>query len=147
MRGLPLGSAFAALIIGTVAWASTDAIATRKAVMKEYGASMGALAKMAKGEAPFDADAAHLALRTLYERSADIPALFPAGTESGGDTEAGPAIWSNPSGFAEKAEAMNAAAATLIATPIENVDGVRAAIGALGPTCQGCHEGFRVKKS
>lgn len=146
-RAVFVGTVGAVLIAATATWAAMDPIATRKAVMKNNGAAIGALVAMAKGEAEFDARVANIAVRTLYNGSADIPALFPAGTESGGETEALPAIWSDAAGFAAKAEAMNAAAAQLIATPIENLDGVRAAVGALGQTCQGCHETFRMKKS
>lgn len=146
-RAVFVGMVGAVLIAATATWAAMDPIATRKAVMKNNGAAIGALVAMAKGEAEFDARAANLAVRTLYNGSAAIPALFPAGTESGGETEALPAIWSDAAGFAEKAQAMNAAAAQLIATPIEDLDGVRAAVGALGQTCQGCHETFRMKKS
>ncbi|TCT04128.1 cytochrome c556 [Tepidamorphus gemmatus] len=145
-RAVFVGTALAVLIAATATWAAMDPIATRKAVMKNNGAAMGALAAMAKGEAEFDARVANLAVRTLYNGSADIPGLFPPGTETGGDTEALPAIWSDAAGFAAKAEAMNAAAAKLIANPIEDLAGVQAALGALGQTCQGCHETYRMKK-
>ena len=52
-----------------VSAASADAIADRKALMKERGGIVGGLSKVAKGETPFDA-AAVLALSTAWFCSA-----------------------------------------------------------------------------
>ncbi len=126
--------------------AAMDPIAERKAVMKNNGAAIGTLAKMAKGEAPFEAGAANLAVRVLYNGSAGFTALFPAGSETGGETEASPKIWEDMAGFKAKDVALEEAAAGVMATPIADLDGVKAALGAIGKNCQGCHETFRVKK-
>ncbi|MCT8971276.1 c-type cytochrome [Microbaculum marinisediminis] len=145
-RVLFAGTAIAVLSVGAVAWAAMDPIATRQAVMKNNGAAMGTLVKMAKGEAPFEASGANLAARVIFNSTVGFTTLFPAGSETGGDTEASPKIWEDMAGFEAKDAAMQEAAAAIIATPITDLDGVKAAVGALGKTCQGCHETYRIKK-
>jgi len=145
-RLLFAGTAIVVMTAAAASWAAMDPTATRKAVMKNNGAAMGALVKMAKGEAPFEANAANLAVRVLYNGSIGYTGLFPAGTETGGDTEASPKIWEDMAGFEAKSEALSAATAAVIATPITDLDGVKAALGAIGKTCQGCHETYRIKK-
>ena len=140
------GATIAVLSATAVSWAAMDPIATRQAVMKDNGAAIGTLAKMAKGEMDFDATAANLSIRVLYSGAAGFASLFPPGSETGGDTEASPKIWEDMAGFEAKNDDLLNAAASIKATPIADLDGVRAALGALGKTCQGCHETFRVKK-
>jgi cytochrome c556 len=145
-RVLFAGTALAVLTASAVAWAAMDPIATRQAVMKNNGAAIGTLAKMAKGEAPFDAAAANLAVRVIFNGAVGFSDLFPAGTETGGETKASPKIWEDMAGFKAKDAELVDAAATVMATPITDVDGVKAALGTLGKACQGCHETYRVKK-
>lgn len=123
-----------------------DPIATRQMVMKNNGAAIGTLAKMAKGEEEFNATAANLAVRLLWDSQVGFTALFPAGSETGGDTTASPKIWEDMAGFEAKSAALQEVSASLIATPITDLDGVKAALGKLGPACQGCHETYRIKK-
>lgn len=138
------GTAIAVLTAGAVAWAAMDPIATRQMVMKNNGAAIGALSKMAKGEEEFNATAANLAVRVLWDSQVGFPALFPAGTETGGDTKASPKIWEDMAGFEAKSAEVQETVAKFVATPITDLDGVKAALGAIGPACQGCHEAYRV---
>ncbi|MEJ8571365.1 c-type cytochrome [Microbaculum marinum] len=146
-RLLFVGTTVAVLATGAVAWAAMDPIAKRQMVMKNNGAAVGTLAKMAKGEMPFDAGAANLAVRVLYNGSAGFTSLFPEGTQTGGDTEASPKIWEDMAGFQAKDDALAEAAAGIIANPISDLDGVKAALGTIGQTCQGCHETYRQKNN
>ena len=127
--------------------ASEDPIASRQAMMKNTGASIGAIAKMAKGEAEFDATAANLAIRAINNSAIGIVHLFPAGSETGMDTEAAPKIWEDMAGFVEKAKAMEDVTADAIAFPAASLDDLKEQLGKLGGTCKGCHEGYRIKKS
>ena len=72
-------SAFAAVVIfalGTTAVSSQqDPIAARKAIMKSNGQAAGALAKMIKGEAPFDLPTAKKAFATFEDAAAKMPGL------------------------------------------------------------------------
>ena len=127
--------------------ASDDPIASRQAMMKNTGASIGAIVKMAKGEAEFDALAANLAIRAMNNTAIGIVHLFPAGSETGMDTEAAPKIWEDMAGFVEKAKAMEDATAKAIAAPAASLDELKAQLGEIGGTCKGCHETYRIKKS
>ncbi len=146
-RVLFAATAVTALTAAAVSWAAMDPIATRQAVMKNNGAAIGTLAAMAKGEAPFDAAAANLAVKVIFNGAVGFSDLFPAGTETGGETEASPKIWEAMDDFKAKDAALVEAAAGVMATPIADLDGVKAALGALGKNCQGCHETYRLKKS
>ena len=92
--------ALSALAFATSA-VQADAIADRKALMKERGQIVGGLSKMAKGETPFDAAAVTTQLAALNANAEkfNIEVLFPAGSETGGETTAAPAIWSDTAGF------------------------------------------------
>jgi cytochrome c556 len=81
--------------------AQQDPIAARKALMKANGQSAGALAKMVKGEAPFDADAAKKSFATFEDAAAKMPNLFPDNSKTGGETAAAPKIWEDTADFSE----------------------------------------------
>src|SRR5262249_32375190 len=108
MRKLVLAISTVALAVSA---AYADPIADRKAIMKERGGLAGNLAKMAKGETPFDAAAVLTALQGLKanDEKLDIDALFPAGSDKG-DTKASPQIWQDMAGF--KADEAKLTAAT-----------------------------------
>ncbi|ODT32089.1 MAG: cytochrome C556, partial [Kaistia sp. SCN 65-12] len=81
--------------------ASADPISDRQAAMKERGKIVGTLSKMVKGEQDFDAALVLSSLQTLQENAEkfDVDALFPAGTETGGDTTVSPKVWEDMAGF------------------------------------------------
>ena len=54
---------------------------------------------MMKGEAEFNAVAAELILRTMNTAALGFDELFPAGSETGGETTASPKIWEDRAGF------------------------------------------------
>ena len=89
-------SAFAAVVIlalGTTAVSSQqDPIAARKAMMKSNGQAAGSLAKMVKGEAPFDLPTAQKAFATFEDAAVKMPALFPDNSKIGGETTAAPSV-------------------------------------------------------
>ena len=92
------------LVITSLALASSaafvDAIADRKALMKERGGLVGQLSKVTKGEEPFDAAKVLAALTALQANGEkfDVALLFPAGSNQG-DTKALPKIWEDAAGF------------------------------------------------
>ena len=131
----------------TVASANDDPIATRKAMMKNVGASIGVMGKMAKGEAEFDATQANLAMRAINNAAIGFVHLVPEGSESGGETEAAPKIWEDMVGFIAKSRDMEEVTADAIAFPAGSLDEMREQLGKLGATCKACHEGYRIKKS
>lgn len=91
-----LTSTFAAF---SVFGAQADAIADRKAKMKEIGKNLGIIGKMVKGETAFDGAAALAAYNAMGTAGTGFVELFPEGSETGGKTTASPKIWSDRAGF------------------------------------------------
>lgn len=138
--------AVAALALATTA-AFADVIADRQAVMKENARDVGILVKMVKGETPFDAAAVLAALTALNTnvQKIDVAASFPVGSDKG-DTTASPKIWEDPVGFQAQVDKFKAVTAAAVANPAQDLDALKAQVGAIGQTCGTCHEAFRVKK-
>ena len=136
------------LLISSLALASSaafaDPIADRKALMKERGGLVGGLVKVTKGEEAFDAAMvlAALAALTANGEKFDVAVLFPAGSDQG-DTKALPKIWEDTAGFEAAEDKFEAATAAAIAAAPQDVDALKAQVGAIGQACAGCHEAFR----
>lgn len=145
MRTLILAIAALALT-GSTAFA--DPIADRKALMKERGKLVGTLAPMVKGEKPFDAAVATAALKGLSENAQkfDADVLFPAGSETGGETAALPAIWQEMPAFKAAAEKFRVDVAAAVAANPQDLDALKTQFNAVTTNCGACHEKFRMKK-
>ena len=135
-----------AIVAATSVGAADDPIASRQAIMKNVGASMGALGKMSKGALEFDAGTAQFALRVINTASFGAGELFPEGSETGGETEASPKIWSDRAGFNDEIVKFQTATSAAVASPPESKEDLGAVLGQVGGNCKSCHEGFRVKK-
>jgi len=120
----------------------------RQAAMTLQGKYMGPLGAMAQGKAPYNAD-------TVAFNSAMLDALSrmpwdgfaPASKDATVKTAALPAIWSEPAKFQEAQDNFQKAVQALVAVSRggdENAQ--KAAIGAVGKTCGGCHQNFREKQ-
>ncbi len=145
MKKLFLGVAAVAMMVAGVAHA--DAIADRKAVMKmKVGASMGVLGKTAKGEMDFDAAAVLAAFTTMREGAGGFGDLFPAGSETGGETTASPKIWEDMEGFKAKLAKFTGDLDSAITAAPADKDAFMAAFGPVAGNCQSCHEAYRVMK-
>lgn len=125
---------------------ATDPVTLRITEMKQVGAAIGTLAAMAKQERPFDADLAHMSLRVMLSAASGYGALFPEGSETGHDTRAAPAIWSDRAGFDKALAEFLAAADAAVQAPPTELAALGPTLQSLGRTCQSCHEGYRVKK-
>ncbi|THV23211.1 c-type cytochrome [Peteryoungia ipomoeae] len=142
-----LVAAATALCLGvTAAIAAGEPQVVRQEEMKKVGGAMGAIGAIAKGEKPYDAAAIQAALTTLAEVGKTFPDHFPAGSETGMESEAAPAIWANMDDFkAKSAKLAEVAEAQLAAMPAD-----QAAVGetmkAVGATCGDCHQTYRLKK-
>jgi cytochrome c556 len=141
------------IAISTLALAASaafaDPIADRQAVMKERGKIVGGLVKMIKGEQEFDAASVQTALQALEANShkLDIEAMFPAGSDTGGDTTASPKIWEDMNGFKADNEKYVADVKAAAAAPAKDLDALKAQVGTIGNDCGTCHKAFRIKKS
>lgn len=144
-------SLIAAALIGAAglapALAADEPQVVRQEMMKKVGGATGAMAKMVKGEADFDAAAALAALTTISEVAATYGDFFPEGSDTGFETEAAPAIWSDREGFNEKLAQFKADADAGVAAAPADLDGLKAVFGPLTKNCGACHEDYRLKKS
>jgi cytochrome c556 len=129
--------------------AGADPIADRQALMKDQGKAVGSLAPIAKGEKPFDAAAVLTALTKLNDdaQKIDPAVLFPAGTETGGDTTASPKIWEDNAGFVAAVNKYKADVAAAVASKPQDLDSFKVAFGQVTQNCGACHQAFRIKKN
>ena len=116
----------------------------REALMKQNGAAMGLLGKMAKGAVPFDAAKVKTALQTFSDVGKAFPAEFPAGSEND-DKAASPKIWANMDDFKAKAAKLTADADAALKAPPADVAALGAALGTIGANCGGCHQAYKLK--
>jgi cytochrome c556 len=124
--------------------AFADPIADRKALMKERGGIVGQLSKVTKGEEAFDAAKVLASLTALHANAEkfDVDALFPAGSDQG-DTRALPKIWEDMAGFKTEAEKFETVTAEAVAAAPQDVEALKAQVGAIGQACGTCHEAYR----
>ncbi len=132
-------------VIGVTSAAFAGPIEDRQANMKAVGKAMGALAAIAKKEAPFDAAVVNTNATTLANNVKESKAHFPEGSETGDkETWAKAEIWQNKADFEAKADKSVEAAMQMAAVTEEANFG--AALGALGATCKACHQDYRRPK-
>ena len=129
------------MTIGATATEAADS--ARTMFMKKIGGNMGAIKKVAKGEAKPTAALVNNA-RQIETLGAVILAVFPKNSQGG---RAKPEIWSQPDKFAAAAKALQGATPGLVAA-VQTLDPAKIgkALGAVGKTCGGCHKPFREKK-
>ena len=140
-------AALAAVAFGaTAVVAQQDPIAARKALMKSNGQAAGALAKMVKGDEPFDLATVKKSFATFEDAAAKMPALYPDKSKTGGETSAAPKIWEDMADFKAKFVKFGEDAKAADAS-VKDLDSLKAAMSGLGKNCGGCHEVYRIKKS
>ena len=111
--------------------------------MKTMAADLKKLGLMARGVTPFDAANANAALLSLKTENDRIPALFaPAATDP--KSEARPAVWTDPAGFAQRTAEMGQA---LDAMTTSSASQIAASLRNVGAACSACHEAYRVRKT
>ena len=120
----------------------------RQAAMTLQGKYFGPMAGMASGKVPYNAD-------TVAFNSAMLDALsrmpwdgFAESSKGAGvKTAALPAIWSEPAKFKEAQDNLQNAVQALVKVSRGGDETTqKAAIGAVGKTCGGCHQNFREKQ-
>ncbi len=152
MRKLTGVTAALALLVAPVAALAqatgVKAIEARQANFKALARAFKTINDELKGARP-SVDVLRRAAAELSVAAQRIPGGFPAGSgpETGAKTEALAAIWTNRAGFTEAANRNIAAARALEAAAASgDLARIRAATDAVGPTCKGCHDSFRLKK-
>ncbi len=123
-----------------------DLVEQRQARMKALGGAMKTLSTFSKGEAEA-ADAAK-AGGVLAAAGRAMPGWWPRGTAIGvGDSEAKPVIWTDAAGFGQRMAAFRTASVQMdAAARTGDAAQVGAAMRAVGGSCKGCHDAFRIEK-
>lgn len=116
----------------------------RQSALSLMGWYFGSLGPVAKGEKPFNKEEATKAT-ALVATLAKLPYdSFVAGTESIGNTEALPAVWSNNAKFKELATKLGTETDTLAKIAAAGDEaGFKKQFGVVGGTCKACHDDFK----
>ncbi len=141
---IALGAVIMLTAIGVARADGLDPIPVRQAGMALTGGDFAFIRSVvaAKG----DVKALEVPAKAMAKWAAVIPAVFPAGSDKGGDTKALPEIWSDRAGFEKSAMTMGAAADKLaIAAKAGDADAVALDTKALGDSCGACHKAYRAK--
>lgn len=141
-----------ALAIPAIAMAAddpvADTIAARQGFYKLLGANMGVLAGMAQGDIDYDSTSAQTAADNMVALTTyNLGHLYMPGT-SADDSDKSRAlakIWADFPGVQEKGGAFVAAATAMQAVAGAGKGEMAGALGALGGSCKGCHDTYRVK--
>jgi len=137
-------AAIATISMSVTVFAAGGHADKREALMKQNGAAMGLLGKMAKGAVPFDAEKVKTALKTFSDVGKAFPAEFPAGSEK--DSKgASPKIWENMDDFKAKAAKLTTDADAALAAPPADVAALGAVLGTIGGDCGACHQVYKQK--
>ena len=127
--------------------ASADPIADRQKLMKGIADATKVSAEMVQGKTPWDAAAAKAAMATIAANAEMFPSLFPAGTETGGNTEASPKIWQAKAEFDAISAKLASTAEAAGNAADGGLDAFKPAFGAMAANCKACHQDYRVQKN
>ena len=145
------GVGIVALALGTASVAvsspeGTAAIKARQESMEAVRDAMGALADIAKGEAPFDAAVVEKTAGAIAGNLEEASDHFTEGSAEGDvETWALAEIWAEGSDFQERMKTARAEAEALRAVTDEAA--FRPAFGQLGTSCKNCHQMYRRPKN
>jgi len=126
---------------------ASQAIAVRKAIYTLIGANFRPIGDALKGSATYDsAELVKRATRVAYFAGLAQEA-FPD-VSSSGDTKARPEIWTNRADFDKRLRDFQSHAQALVQVATNETpssDAFKAAAGAVGQDCKGCHDNYRAK--
>jgi cytochrome c556 len=140
--------AAALLGAGTIAAyaAADDTVKLRQDCMKTQGAFMGTAVPMIKGEKPYDRAALDAAWTVMDGPCSKWSSFWDPAAKQGETLKsyAKAEIWTDTVGFEKVSmDAYNAMTALRAST---DEAGFKAAFGAVGASCKGCHDNFRAPK-
>ena len=123
---------------------SENIIKYREAMMKAIGGHLSASSLIIRGKVSYQDDLKGHA-DALKQLSADIPALFPEGSDFG-ETHAKPEIWEKWDDFVKAADTLKASVEKFqVAVDSGDADTIAATFKDVGNGCKGCHKDFREK--
>lgn len=122
-----------------------DAIQYRQGVFQAYKWHFGAMGAMVRGKVEYDAEQfAHHA--RSFAAIAPLPAEgFIEGSDFG-DTQAKDDLWDNLDDLNARFEKLSDDANTLASVAGGELSDAKAAFGAVGKSCKGCHDDYREKR-
>ena len=141
-----LAAALALAPAATLAQDFDNQVAARQGQFKIMALNLGMLGGMARGNIAYDADTAALAAANLVAVSQlDQSFHWPEGSDNImlDTTRAQPSIWEDFDDFASKWGDFGVQAAALAEVAGTGQEALGTAVGALGGTCQACHEAHR----
>ena len=148
LTAIALAALAGGIAIAQAQTSGAGAISARQDAMKAQGGAMRTLTPIVRGEQPWNQQAAVQAATTINNTSKAIPSVFPQGSgPEAGKTDALPGIWQNWADFQSKAKALETESAKLLQLAQTGDEaGFKAQFPAVGRSCGGCHETYRVKK-
>ncbi|ULB10501.1 cytochrome c [Cereibacter azotoformans] len=148
MRRVLLSTLVAALPAVAMAADAERVVEARKGFFSLVALEFGPLAAMAKGEMPYDADAAKAHAADLVALTKYNPSdLYAPGTSADDvkGTGAKAAIWQDMDAYQKKGMAFFEAVAALEPVAGNGQKELGAAVNKVGATCKSCHDDFRAK--
>ncbi|MGP3697563.1 c-type cytochrome [Rhodobacter sp. NSM] len=149
MRRVLLSALVAALPAVAMAADAEHVVEARKGFFSLLAIEFGPLAAMAKGEMPYDADAAKAHAADLVALTKYNPSdLYAPGTSADDvkGTAAKAEIWKDMDAYQSKGMAFFEAVAALEPAAGAGQKELAAAVGKVGGTCKSCHDDYRMKK-
>lgn len=141
-----------AIAVGATTLSAADEPANlikyRQTTMKSFGAHMGMIAAVLKGQVSFS-DEVEGHAHAINQMSKNLLRLFPAGSGTeAGETRALPAIWEKRGDFEATVMVLQDESAKLAQVAKSgDMAAIGAQVGALGKNaCGACHKAYRKKK-
>jgi cytochrome c556 len=147
-RTLLAAAAVAALLTSLPAAAQfqkpEQAIKYRQSAMTLQANHLGRVFAMAQGRVPFDAKVAQEQIDIVAMLNKIQFAGFVDGSDKGAPTRAKAEVWTDKEKFAAAVAKSQEATQQLVAAGRSgSLDQIKAAAGAVGQTCKGCHDTFQ----
>ncbi len=130
----------------TAAVAEPDPVKTRENLMEQNNDHAKTMVQMMRGQRPFDAKLVDTAFDQWADTAKRLPGLFPENSKTGGDSRASPTIWLDKDDFDARAAAFGKVVAENRDKAKTSLDGLKAAIPAVGKQCDHCHEDYRLSR-
>jgi len=145
IRGMFVAAALAAGLSSVAAFAQNNTIAERQQLMKQNLQANRPLLAMLKGGEPFDLAKVQSALKGFAADYHKLPSLFPAGSETGGDTRALPKIWTEKAKFDQvNADFEKIVASAIVA--IKDEATFKSEFPKVVTACDTCHDSYRAPR-
>lgn len=139
-------TALATLFFVSSTWAAQPVQEERHELMETAKDAAAVVGGMLKGDVPFNATEAMDGFLVWQNVAETAGNLFPDGSETGYDTRAKQAVWTDREGFDKEMDAFLLAVNKAIVADPQNLDDLKAAAGPIFKSCKACHESYRTEK-